>query len=164
MSQPVSTFLAGDHARLEQLLRRAAANSQAVDLEAYVPFRAGLLRHIAMEEKVLIPDARRRRGGAAHPAEKQIRADHAALAALLVPPPTPKILTAIRGILETHNELEEGPAGLYADCEALAGAEADSLLDRIRAVPDVPLAANTDDPRAYANIEKMLRAREATKP
>jgi hypothetical protein len=45
--------------------------------------------------------------------------DHCALAALLVPTPTPTILTAIKTILEKHNPLEEGPGAVYEKCEEL---------------------------------------------
>jgi hypothetical protein len=40
-----------------------------------------------MEERVLIPAARRARGGAALPVARLLRLDHGAIAALLVPPP-----------------------------------------------------------------------------
>jgi hypothetical protein len=53
---PVASFLAGDHVRLDALLRRATA-PRAIDEAAYAEFRAGLLRHIGMEEKILLPAA-----------------------------------------------------------------------------------------------------------
>jgi hypothetical protein len=49
MAGPLTTFLAGDHARLDGLLRRAMAAGGAVDRAAYAEFRAGLLRHISLE-------------------------------------------------------------------------------------------------------------------
>lgn len=161
MPGAVHTFLADDHARLDALLRRAVADPDpaVIDRDAYDQFRAGLLRHIAMEEKVLLPDARRHRNGEALPIAKQLRADHAALAALLVPTPTRAILTAIRELLDGHNELEEAPAGVYETCEALAAAEADALLERLRAVPEVPVAAHFDGPRAHEHIARLLKAR-----
>ena len=60
----------------------------------------------------------------------KVRLDHGALAALLVPTPTPVIITALRTILRAHNPLEEGPGGLYECCEQLAGAQAEALLAR----------------------------------
>lgn len=161
MPGPIETFLADDHARLDSLLRRAVANSDVLDRDAYDQFRAGLLRHIAMEEKVLLPEARRRRLGAGLPIAKQLRADHSVLAALLVPSPTHAIITTIREILVGHNQLEEGPAGVYAICEELAGAEADALLGRLRAVPEVPVAAHFDGPRVHEHIARLLKARTA---
>ena len=67
MSGKIHRFLADDHARLDRLLERAAANPKTVDPAAYAEFRAGLLRHIAMEEKILLPAAQRLRGGAPLP-------------------------------------------------------------------------------------------------
>jgi hypothetical protein len=117
-----------------------------------------------MEEKVLLPDARRRRNGNPLPVAKQLRADHAALASLLVPTPTHAIVEAIRGILEGHNKLEEGQDGLYSTCEQLAGAEADELVARLRAVPEVPVAPHFDGLRVHEHIASRLRARAIPHP
>jgi len=157
---PIDRFLSQDHARLDELLRQALADPSTVDLAPYERFRAGLLRHISMEEKVLLPAARRLRGGEPLPAAKQLRADHGALAALLVPTPTPAIIAAIRDVLAGHNPLEEGPDGVYAECERLLGPEAQSLLARIHEVPEVPLAAHVDGPRVHEHVANLLRARQ----
>jgi hypothetical protein len=157
---PISQFLARDHERLDALLRRALAEPDRLDMEAYEEFRRGLLRHIAMEEKVLIPEAKRIRGEAPAVA-KQLRADHSALAALLVPTPTHEILRAIAGILEEHNPLEEDPGGLYEVCEEITGDGAAAVLARIEAVPEVPTAAHFDGPRVHEHIANLLRARAA---
>jgi Hemerythrin HHE cation binding domain len=55
-------LLANDHARLDLLLQRVGSCRSAEDIAAYDQFRRGLLRHIAMEEKVLLPAAERARG------------------------------------------------------------------------------------------------------
>jgi hypothetical protein len=52
-------FLANDHERLDGLLRRAMTEAGAVDCAASAEFRAGLLTHISLEEKILLPAARR---------------------------------------------------------------------------------------------------------
>jgi len=62
MSGPLHTFLEAEHRRLDALLRESSAES-GIALEPYEAFREGLLRHIGMEEKTLIPAARRLRGG-----------------------------------------------------------------------------------------------------
>jgi hypothetical protein len=157
---PVHVFLARDHRRLDELLRRSDGDPVVIDAAAFAEFRAGLLRHIAMEEKVLLPDARRRRGGEPLASAAQLRADHAALAALLVPPPTRDLVDAIRQILEPHNVLEEQVEGVYASCDHLAGAEAEDLVARLHAVPEVPVAAYRDGPRVREHIAKVLRARD----
>ncbi len=146
---PVARFLAGDHARLDALLQRAVAEAGAIDRAAYAEFRAGLLKHIGMEEKVLLPTAQRARGGEPLPIAAKLRLDHGALAALLVPTPTPQIAGAIHTILTAHNALEEAPGGVYEVCEQLAGAEAETLLARLRAAPDVPVNPHVDSPLVH---------------
>jgi hypothetical protein len=133
MSGSFSCLLADDHARLDDLLQRAAAGAGAINHAAYAAFRAGLLRHIGMEEKVLLPAAQQWRGGVPLPIAAQRRLDHGALAALLVPTPTPAIIAAMRTILTAHHALEEGPGGLYERCEPLAGTEAEGLLAQLQA-------------------------------
>src|SRR5215475_11151155 len=103
MPGPLYHFLAEDHTRLDALLKRAVTTTGAIDSTPYGEFRAGLLRHISMEEKILLPAARRLRGGTPHPVAATLMRHHSALAALLVPTPTPAIIEAIRTILVTHN-------------------------------------------------------------
>jgi hypothetical protein len=145
--------------RLADLLRHAVADPNAVDREAYEQFRSGLLRHMAMEEKILLPEARRLRGDDPLPVAKQLRADHAALAALLVPSPTHGIITTIGSILDVHDRLEEDSEGLYPACEELPGADVEAILVRLRAVPEVPVAPHLDSPRVHEHIAKLLRTR-----
>ena len=163
MPGPIHDYLADDHARLDALLARATADPANLDVPAYGEFRAGLLRHIAMEEKVLFADARARRGGEPLPVTRQLHADHAALASLLVPSPTHALLATIQDLLEQHNPLEEGPGGLYDACEQLAGAEVAAVLARMHAIPPVRAAQHVDEPRVHEHITRMLAAR-APKP
>jgi len=135
----ITRYLADDHTRLDALLTRSAS-----DPAAFAAFRQGLLRHIGMEEKVLLPAAQRARGGEALPEAARLRLDHGALAALLVPTPTPAIRATLRGILERHNALEEGPDGVYTACERLAGGEVPTLLAALRAFPEVSVHPHVD--------------------
>ncbi|HYG69764.1 MAG TPA: hemerythrin domain-containing protein, partial [Anaeromyxobacteraceae bacterium] len=137
---PITGWLAQDHARLEALLARAVATPGALDREPFDLFRAGLLRHIAIEEKILLPAAREARGGEPLPAARRLRIDHGALAALLVPTPTPELVRELRSILDPHNAIEEGPEGVYAACEALLASRAEELAARIRDYPPVKVA------------------------
>lgn len=157
---PLERFLSEDHARLDAALRAAVADPARIDPAPYTELRAGLLRHIAMEEKVLLPEARARRGGRPLDVEARLRADHSLLATLFIPTPTHALLDEVRTILEAHNALEEGPDGIYAACEALldAGAQAD-VLARVHAVPQVRLGAHTDTPAVHAHLEALRRAR-----
>jgi hypothetical protein len=146
MGGPIHRFLAEDHRRLESLLALAEADSGARGAGAYEEFRSGLLRHIGMEEKILIPSAHRARGGKRLAMADRIRLDHGALAALLVPPSSPEIIACIRAILSGHNFLEEGQDGLYETCERLARDEYDSLLEKLRAYPCPRLKPHVSDP------------------
>jgi hypothetical protein len=156
MPGPLTNLLAGDHARLDGLLRRAMAAGGAVDRAAYAEFRAGLLRHISLEEKILLPAAQRWQGGDPLPLAATLRLDHGALAALLVPTPTPAIVTALRTILAAHNALEEGRGGVYERCEQLAGTEADALLAQLQAAPAVPVAPYSDGPQVMSVVRRAL--------
>jgi hypothetical protein len=150
-------FLADDHIRLAGLLERSQPSPGKIDYKPYAEFRAGLLRHIAMEEKVLLPAARRLRGEESLPVADRLRRDHGALAALLVPTPTAAILAKIRAILDGHNIVEEGAGGVYEICESLAADEAESLVAEMRNLPDVKLAPHVDGPQV---IESTRRAVE----
>lgn len=50
----ITEMLAEDHRRLERLLDSAVAGEGHVERESYDRFRGGLLRHIGMEEKILL--------------------------------------------------------------------------------------------------------------
>ena len=49
---PIYNYLANDHRRLEEALQRATATGEVIEAQEYSKFRAGLLRHIGMEEKI----------------------------------------------------------------------------------------------------------------
>lgn len=153
---PLFRFLADDHVRLAGLLQRAEAGPETIDYAPYSEFRAGLLKHIAMEEKILLPAARRLRGGQPLPIADKLRRDHGALAALLVPTPTAAILAKIRAILNDHNTVEEKPGGVYEVCENLAVDEAESLLAEMHKLSDVKLAPHVDGPQVVEATRRAL--------
>lgn len=148
-------FLASDHARLDSLLERAGECRGVEELAAYDQFRRALLRHISMEEKVLLPAAERARG-APLPEAPRLRLDHGALAALMMPSPQPRIVRAIRVVLARHNPIEESPGGVYDACEKLAGPAAQELLAAIQATPEVPVKPHLDTPKVYAALRHTL--------
>ena len=141
MIGPIEAFMTEDHVRLDVHLRASSG-----DDDDYRVFRGGLLRHIAMEEKVLLPFARERRGGTPLVIAARLRADHSRIARLLVQSPTRPLVDELCAVLEAHNAIEEGPDGLYATCDALAGLGADTIVERLRAQPAVPLARYYDGP------------------
>jgi hemerythrin superfamily protein len=153
---PIGRWLSDDHARLEHLLDQATKDPNQLDADIYAEFRKGLLRHIGMEEKILLPAAHRVRDGEPLPVAAQLRLDHAAIAALLVPTPTPTIVAALRAILARHNGLEEGAEGVYTRCERLAGNDAEALLDELRATPEEPVAPHDDGPRIMSATRRAL--------
>jgi hypothetical protein len=153
----VARFLAADHARLDGLLAAAVRERGALDVAAFDAFRAGILWHIAVEEKLLFPAVRQARGGDPHPDWKRLRIDHGAITSLLVPSPTPQIVAEIRSVLAPHNAVEEGPGGVYERCDALLGAGAAALLEKVRAYPPVKTAPHRDGPRVLRTAEEALR-------
>ena len=157
MPGPISQFLAEDHARLDALLAKAVAGPGGVDLTEFGAFREGLLRHIALEEKIVLPAATSARGGEPLPQARRLRVDHGAIAALLVPTPTPEIAGELRKILGPHNEVEEGEGGVYELCDTLLSAGAPALLERMRAYPPVKVARYQDGPRVCRTAEEALR-------
>ncbi len=88
-------------------------SGDTIDGAAYHQFRADLLKHIAVEEKILLPAVQRLRVGKPLTVAAKVRLDHDALAALLVAPPTAPVIAAIRAILKLHNAIEEDPGGMY---------------------------------------------------
>lgn len=155
MPGKIYRHLAGDHQRLDDLLDRAMSG-EIIDAAAYHQFRAGLLKHIGMEEKILLPAAQRLRGGKPLDAAAKLRLDHGALAALLVPAPTLPVLSAIRAILKLHNPIEEDPGGMYEQCEELAGARIDEILHQLQDAPDVRVAPNFDGPNVLETTRRAL--------
>jgi hypothetical protein len=140
---PLARYLADDHARLDALLTRARGGA-TFDADAFEAFRVGLLRHIGLEEKLLLPEARRRRGGEPLPEAARLRRDHAALGALLVPTPDHALAAEIATLLAEHNVVEEGDGGVYVACEALLGEDAAALLARAEATRPPPTARHFD--------------------
>jgi hypothetical protein len=136
----IASFLAADH-----------------DLASYEAFRRGLLKHVGMEEMILLPAVKRLRGRPAALAEK-IRLEHGALTGLLIPRPAAALLGALRTILVPHNVLEEKDGGLYAECEEALGASAPSVLEQLRAAPDIPPAAHVDSPQVFDSLRRAIAA------
>ena len=144
MTGPLFSYLSDDHERLDALLNQAVDNPEAIDMNAYTKFREGLLRHIGIEEKIVLPAIARLQDGKQAEIAARLRLDHGALVALLVPPPTPAIVDTIRSILAAHNPLEENEGGLYQLLERLAGEEVGNLLARLKGAPEVPALPHND--------------------
>ena len=148
--------MADDHRRLDALLVQTRSEIVSGTFTVFDEFRRGLLRHISMEEKVQMPAAARLRGGSALPIAERLRLDHGAIAALLVPPPSRLTITALFAILDKHNLIEEGPGGFYEICENLSATDAQTLIDGIHAVRQVPLSPNINNPNVLDATRRAL--------
>jgi hypothetical protein len=157
MAGAIARYLEEDHDRIEDALQRAIQSGEGIEPTAYAEFRGALLRHIGMEEKILLPTARASRGGKPLQQAAQLHLDHGALAALLVPTPTKAIVEAIRTILRRHNSIEEGPGGVYEQCEQLPGIDAAAILARLQATPPVAMAPHVDNITAMESLRSALR-------
>jgi hypothetical protein len=156
MAGKIYCYLAGDHERLDALLERAVSDPEKLDASAYTQFRSGLLKHIAMEEKVLLPAAQKARGRDPLPIAARLRLDHGALVALLVPSATASIVAAIRAILKFHNPIEEDPGGVYDRCETLVGAEAEPILNELKNYREVKVLPHVDNPFVMEAARRAL--------
>lgn len=149
-------YLVSDHAHLHGLLDRAMALPH-LELEAFANFRRGLLRHIAIEEKVLLPAVRKARGGLALDRAHELRIDHAALTSLLVPTPDLGLCHEILSLLSTHDAKEEAPGGIYEECERwLSDGELVLLAQHATSFPEVRVARHFDGPNVYRTAEGAL--------
>jgi len=155
MHGPLHRFFSADHRRLDALLGRSVAEPGEVDLAPFGAFRAGILRHIGMEEKVLFVAARRARGGEPLDLAARLRVDHGAIAALLVPTPTPALVAEILSVLGPHNRREEEPGGVYDACDEALGPAGAEQLAEARSPPRLAL----DCVRARHRSEEALASR-----
>src|SRR5579859_354654 len=143
---PIERFLVEDHARIDRLLAASERSDGTIDEGAYARLRHDLLRHIGMEEKVLLPRARALRGGEPLDLAGRLRKDHGEIAKILVGSPTNARIATLRAMLVRHNALEEGATGLYAACDELVGDQAGAVVELLRAQPPVPVAPYYDGP------------------
>lgn len=162
--ESIARFLTEDHRRLEQLLDRAGLRGGEIDSVPYEEFRAGLLRHIGMEEKILFPAIQRAQQGQADSVLvpplgsllARLRLEHGALAALLMPSPTPAILATIRCILQRHDEIEESPGGPYEVGDNLSSKEAAKILAALCVAPTVNVLPHSDSPAVTTTLHRAL--------
>ena len=144
----LSEYLSKDHDRLDELLTRSTAKSGVIDIEAYSEFRKGILRHISMEEKIVLPAIARWQGGRKAALAQRLRLDHGAIVSLLVPPPSPSIVLTLRSIFAVHNPLEEENGGLYELLDSMAGSETEEVLRELQSAPAVAVLPHNEKPDA----------------
>jgi hemerythrin superfamily protein len=156
-------YLAKDHDRLDDMLRRATQNSSEIDTELYLKFRHGLLRHIGIEEKVVFPAIASLSDREKSAITNRLRLDHGALVALLVPTPNPEIIRTLLSILEVHNNLEEKEDGIYHLLDSLNSDETAALLEKIENYPEVPMNPFNDKP-GVMSVARRAVERAGYKP
>ena len=149
-------YLENDHKRIDEYLHRAAAHPDETAMTAYSQFRGGLLRHIGIGENLLFPTLLQTLEGQPLPDITQIKLDHAALVALLVPPPTRSIIAALRAILDKHNMLEERAGGIYQFFKRIPGVTMDVLLQNVRSSPAVPMLPQKSTPNILNATRRAL--------
>lgn len=149
---PIGEFMVSEHVLLDTLLAQAAHGS----VEAYREFRQRLLRHIRIEERLLLPMAERKRGGKPLQLAARLRLDHGALAALMMVPPSGRTFQAVSAVLKAHNPLEETSGGVYEQCEMMAGPEARDLLLQCEETPPVPVSPWIDDRKVFEAARRAL--------
>ncbi len=128
-----------------------------LDWGAFAAFRCGLLRHIAIEEKVLFPAVCNARQGLALDRAHELRVEHAALTSLLVPTPDGLLYHEILSLLSTHDAKEEGVGGIYEECASwLSEKDLVFLAHRAKLFPEVRVARHFDGPNVYRTAAKAI--------
>jgi hypothetical protein len=148
--------MAMEHLRLEGLLDLMQSRDQETNAETYQIFRETLLRHIRIEERILLPMAQQCSDGRPLALAARLRLDHGALAAMMMLPPAPRVLAAVRAVLKVHNPLEDGPGGVYERCDELVGPGRQELLLEIQNVPKVPVSPYIDSPAVFSAARRVL--------
>ncbi len=156
MNKPLHAFFTNDHRRLEALMARAFAQPASIHHALYDQFRAGLLRHIGMEEKILFVAAQEANGGRPLPIQAKLRLQHGALTALMVIPPSTALKKVILHVLDLHDRLEEEPGGMYDACERLTAHQTLALLQRLAQVPATPVHPPNPSPKAIAAARRAM--------
>ena len=156
MNQEITNYLSDDHDRLDALLKQSLKPDGSIDLDAYHQFRQGLLRHIGIEEKVLIPALKNDLDDEIKSTLERIRMDHSAIVALLVPTPSPEIISALHPIGQKHNELEEKNGGFYERSDAYDAQASLHMAENVRNAPEVKSLPNNPDPKVLEATRRAL--------
>jgi hypothetical protein len=156
--RPIHDFLGRDHARIAVHLERARAPAGDLDLRAYAEFRALLFRHLALEERILIPAVLR-----ASPRDivglfTPIRAEHAAIRAMLLPTPDAALADEVGSFLLAHERAESGPNGVYSVAEIVLARRAETIVEAMRAYPRAEPPPYENGPRSVRTARAALDA------
>jgi hypothetical protein len=157
---PIHQMLEPDHVRLNDLRQIVVTSEVHAEHPAYRSFRAGLLRHIAMEEKLLL-QAVKDALGHPHPLAERLRTDHSLLATLLIPPPTLAILKEMGEIMHAHHEVEEKPGGFFDAVEQIIPEQLERISHKLEHFPGPTVAIHQDTAAVWAHIADLRAERLA---
>ncbi|MEO6903832.1 MAG: hemerythrin domain-containing protein [Bacteroidia bacterium] len=157
MHKSLHQFFEKDHQRIEKLFNKAIEQPDRIEMNYYNQFRAQLLKHIKMEEKILFPAARKANQSVMQEILPQYRLEHGAITALMVPPPTPSLIKVIIYILKKHNIAEEAMEGLYDTCEELTKGQTQELLQQLIVTEEVPIHPPNPAPIAIEAAKRALK-------
>lgn len=155
-NQPIREFFTEDHRRLERIFEKSTQDLSNIDMKLYAEFRIGILTHIKMEEKIFFLAAQKSNQNTPLPLASQLRLEHGAITALLVPSPTKEIAIVLKKLLEIHDEKEEKTGGMYEACESLTQKETEEILAQLQAVTLVPVHTHNDAPIALEAAKRAL--------
>lgn len=156
MNQTIREFFTQDHRRLEDILEKAIENIPEIKMDLYGDFRIGLLTHIKMEEKIFFLAAQKANNNTPLPFATQLRLEHGAITALLVPTPTKEIVKVLMKVLDIHDEVEEKHGGMYEACENITQEETEKILEQLQSVTPVPVHPHNDAPIALEAAKRAL--------
>lgn len=152
-------YLENDHRDIDSLLAQSVSGGR-LNREGFEVMRGRLLRHIGIEEKIVLPAAREANGGVPLAFARTVRVEHGAIATLLVPSPDVQLVTELQQLLAQHDALEEREDGVYDVCDRLLAGRTDELAARAEAYPVVPTARAFDGPNTFRTAEGALAAAE----
>ena len=155
MRGKIGKYLSDDHRRLEEIFNNILQPDGSLNHSAYGEFRKGILRHIAIEEKILVGRLSKR--GTPSGYEERLRLDHGAITALLVPDPNPTVLKTIKEILKGHNVIEEKDGGFYDWCDKTLGDEAEIILKEMKDMPPPSLLPNLPYEQVLDSLKRVLK-------
>ncbi len=108
----LTDVLLREHRELLAMITACTRREGEVDLHAFDQYRLRQLRHVAIEEKVLLPAlAERTPLGPAF--QNGLRKDHETIVVLCVTAPDPDFVHDLQEFIAWHQRVEEQPGGLF---------------------------------------------------
>lgn len=151
---PIYNYLHKDHIILGDFLEKIIDKSGNIERSYYEKFREGILKHIGIEEKILIKSLEKK---GKVPAEiLKLKLDHSAISALLVPEPTKGIINTIKEILRDHNLLEEMDGGFYDECDKWLKEEVEAIIEKIKNYPPFKLMPNIPEKEVLKTTKRIV--------